>query len=146
MMVQLPEAGRPFRTTLPVEVEQVGWVMVPTLGAEGAVGLVRAVFTPVVEVQVLAVICRLLYVPAGAVMEAARLDTETLVKLPEVYVMVYVPSGTLVNVRGIVPLLPQEEGLVTDPTVIVGVAGWALMATSAEAAEVQLEALVTVKL
>ena len=145
-MVQLPEAGRPFRTTLPVEVEQVGWVMVPTLGAEGAVGLVRAVFTPVVEVQVLAVICRLLYVPAGAVMEAARLDTETLVKLPEVYVMVYVPSGTLVNVRGIVPLLPQEEGLVTDPTVIVGVAGWALMATSAEAAEVQLEALVTVKL
>ena len=37
LMVQLPD-GRPLRTTLPVAVEQVGWVMVPTIGAAGAPG------------------------------------------------------------------------------------------------------------
>ena len=34
LTVQLP-AGRPPRTTLPVDRVQVGWVMVPTVGAEG---------------------------------------------------------------------------------------------------------------
>ena len=36
LIVQLP-AGRPFNTTLPVAVVQVGWVMVPTPGAAGGV-------------------------------------------------------------------------------------------------------------
>ena len=54
-MVQLPEAGRPFRTTLPVEVEQVGWVMVPTLGAEGAVLTVAVTEVRVAVVQELLV-------------------------------------------------------------------------------------------
>lgn len=34
-MVQLPEAGSPLKTTLPVGVIHVGWVMAPTTGAEG---------------------------------------------------------------------------------------------------------------
>ena len=34
-MVHEPEAGRPLKTTDPVGVEQVGWVMVPTTGAVG---------------------------------------------------------------------------------------------------------------
>jgi hypothetical protein len=33
--VQVPEAGRPFKTTLPVATVQAGWVMVPATGAEG---------------------------------------------------------------------------------------------------------------
>ena len=33
--VHAPVAGSPLKATLPVAVEQVGWVMVPTLGAEG---------------------------------------------------------------------------------------------------------------
>ena len=33
--VQLPEAGKPFNTTLPVDIAQVGWVIVPTVGAVG---------------------------------------------------------------------------------------------------------------
>ena len=33
--VQVPAAGRPLRTTLPVATEQVGWVMVPIAGANG---------------------------------------------------------------------------------------------------------------
>jgi hypothetical protein len=36
--VQLPVAGKPFRITLPVATEQVGWVMVPTVGAVGEEG------------------------------------------------------------------------------------------------------------
>ena len=36
--VQVPVAGRPFRTTLPVATAQVGWVMVPITGAAGVAG------------------------------------------------------------------------------------------------------------
>jgi hypothetical protein len=36
--VQVPEDGRPSRGTLPVGTAQVGWVMVPTVGAPGAPG------------------------------------------------------------------------------------------------------------
>ena len=34
LIVQAP-VGRPLSTTLPVETVQVGWVMVPTIGASG---------------------------------------------------------------------------------------------------------------
>ena len=37
LIVQLPE-GKPLNTTLPVANEQVGWVMVPTVGAAGVGG------------------------------------------------------------------------------------------------------------
>jgi hypothetical protein len=36
-MVQLPE-GNPLNTTLPVATAQVGWVIIPTEGAEGVTG------------------------------------------------------------------------------------------------------------
>jgi len=37
LMVQFP-AGKPLNTTLPVATAQVGWVMVPTIGADGVAG------------------------------------------------------------------------------------------------------------
>jgi len=37
LIVQLPE-GKPLRTTLPVATAQVGWVIVPTVGAGGVTG------------------------------------------------------------------------------------------------------------
>ena len=38
-MVQLP-VGNPLSTTLPVDTAHVGWVIVPTVGAEGVEGWV----------------------------------------------------------------------------------------------------------
>ena len=43
--VQLPDAGKPLRATLPVAVLHVGWVIVPTVGAEG-IGLMVIVWVP----------------------------------------------------------------------------------------------------
>ena len=36
--VQVPLAGKPFKITLPVARAQVGWVIVPTVGAVGVAG------------------------------------------------------------------------------------------------------------
>ena len=36
--VQVPVVGNPFKTTLPVATAHVGCVMLPNVGAEGAVG------------------------------------------------------------------------------------------------------------
>ena len=36
--VQVPVAGNPLRTTLPVARAQVGWVIVPSIGAVGVAG------------------------------------------------------------------------------------------------------------
>jgi hypothetical protein len=38
VIVQEPVAGNPVKTTLPVAIEQVGWVTVPTVGAAGNPG------------------------------------------------------------------------------------------------------------
>lgn len=38
LSVHMPVAGNPLRSTLPVETKQVGWVIVPTTGADGIVG------------------------------------------------------------------------------------------------------------
>ena len=82
--VQAPDDGNPLKATLPVDVPHVGWVMVPNIGAVGADGSLRLAFTPVAEVHPFAVICKLLYVPAGADIVAVEPDTVTPLKLPEV--------------------------------------------------------------
>ena len=38
--VQVPVAGKPFKTTLPVDVVHVGCVIIPIVGAVGAAGCV----------------------------------------------------------------------------------------------------------
>jgi hypothetical protein len=38
--VQVPVDGKPLSTTLPVATAHVGWVMVPTTGADGVTGCV----------------------------------------------------------------------------------------------------------
>ena len=39
LIIQIPAAGRPFNTTLPVvAIQDDGWVIVPIIGAVGATG------------------------------------------------------------------------------------------------------------
>ena len=38
LIIQLPDDGKSFNTTLPVDTEQLGWVMVPAVGAVGVIG------------------------------------------------------------------------------------------------------------
>ena len=64
LMVQLP-AGRPFNTTLPVAVAQVGCVMTPTVGAVGFAFTVAEV-VPGALVQPLTVTVNV-YVPLAAI-------------------------------------------------------------------------------
>jgi hypothetical protein len=47
VIIQLPDAGKPLNTTLPVATAQVGWVIVPTVGAVGDDGW--AVITTLAE-------------------------------------------------------------------------------------------------
>ena len=50
--VHVPEEGNPLKYTLPVETVQVGWVIVPTIGAEGVTGCVLIViFAEAAEVH-----------------------------------------------------------------------------------------------
>ncbi len=44
--VQVPEAGSPLRITVPVDIPQVGCVMVPTTGALGVTGCVLMTAEP----------------------------------------------------------------------------------------------------
>ena len=65
MIVHVPEAGRPFNTTLPVEAEQEeGCVIVPTIGAVGAVGAALiTTLADVFDIQPAAEVTLKLYVP-----------------------------------------------------------------------------------
>jgi hypothetical protein len=108
--------------------------LVPAAVRVGAEGAVMTTFTPEPEVQPAEVIDRLLYVPAGAVTLAAPPETLTFVKLPVAYVIVYVPFGTFVNVKSILPLAPQVAALV-PAAVRVGAPG-AVMLTLTPVPEV----------
>ena len=44
--VHVPDDGRPLNATLPVDVAHVGCVIVPTMGADGAVQGVKVYFCP----------------------------------------------------------------------------------------------------
>ena len=57
LIVHVP-VGKPLKTTLPVAVEQVGWVMVPAVGAEGAPVAGLTVNEAVAETHVGSVVLR----------------------------------------------------------------------------------------
>jgi hypothetical protein len=88
--VHVPVEGRPLNTTLPVATEQVGWVIVPTTGADGAVvGAFRTTLPEAAEIQPDASVTVKVYVPA------ARPDIVVLAPVPDEVV----PPGVLVKVH-----------------------------------------------
>ncbi len=139
--VQLPVAGNPFNTTLPVDTVQVGWVIVPTVGAVGELGGATIItFADPKDVHPTELVTVKLYVPDD------REEIVILVPVPERFpgFMVQLPlEGNPLNSTLPVPTL--QVGWVIAPTVgAAGVAGWALIKILPEEAEIQPEALVTV--
>jgi len=64
LTVQLPDDGKPFNTTLPVDTEQLGWVIAPAVGAAGVVGCALIITLVVAaEVHPEALVTLKLYVP-----------------------------------------------------------------------------------
>jgi hypothetical protein len=62
-IVQVPTDGKPPKTTLPVGKLQVGEVIVPTVGAEGALGPVITTFAEGTDVHPAELVTVKLYVP-----------------------------------------------------------------------------------
>ena len=74
--VHVPEEGKPLSTTLPVATSHVGWVMVPTEGAEGVGGCAGIITLPESEeIQPASFVTVKLWVPVGI--------PETVALLPE---------------------------------------------------------------
>ena len=114
--VQVPFAGKPFKTTLPVVTEIVGCVIVPTFGAVGAVGwaLINTL-ADAGEIHPEALGTVKVYVPAGS---------NEIVELVPVPVVV-VPLGDLVKVqvpaagnplKTTLPVAKAQVGCVIVPT------------------------------
>jgi hypothetical protein len=88
--VQVPVAGKPFKITLPIAREHVGWVTVPMDGAAGVSGgAFITMFADGEEVHPAALVTVQAYVP-GASPEMVEL-----VPVP----VVVIPPGFLVNVH-----------------------------------------------
>jgi hypothetical protein len=141
LIVQLP-AGKPLRATLPVATAQVGCVIKPTIGADGIAGcaLIKT-FADNNEVQPAALVTVKLCVPV------ARFRIVVLPVLPAILpgLMVQFPAGK--PLRTTLPVATAQVGCVIAPTIGAdGVAGCALITTSADNTEVHPAASVTVKL
>ena len=103
-IVQLP-AGKPFKTTLPVDIAQVGWVIVPTMGAEGVIGWVPiTTFTDANETQPAPLLTVKVYVPV------ASPDMVELVPDPDIApgLIVQLPAGKPVN--NTLPVATEQDG------------------------------------
>ncbi len=113
VIVQVPEAGKLFNTTEPVGVLQLGWVIVPTVGAAGNAGaaLITTLFEGP-ETQPTSLVTVKVYVVL-----AGKPD---IVVVP---VPVVVPPGLLVNVQ--VPVAGKP--LNTTEPVGIPQAGWVIV-------------------
>ena len=115
--VQVPDDGKLLKSTLPVEVAQVGCVIVPTEGAEGVTGCeLITTLEEDGEVEPAELVTVYVYVPV--------LSPEIVVVTP--VPVVVVPPGVLVNVqvpttgRPLKTTLPVDDaqvGCVIAPTI-----------------------------
>ena len=145
LMVHVPVAGRPERTTLPVvAVQEAGWVIAPTIGAVGAVGASFIVtIADSTDIHPGSLVTLKVYVPG------ARLIMVVVVPVPAIApgLMVHVPVAG----RPLRTTLPvgsvHDAGCVIVPiTGAGGATGGALITTVAEANDTQPASLVTMKL
>lgn len=91
--VHVPEAGKPERTTLPVATAQVGWVIVPTVGAVGVVGWVLiTTFAEDADTHPDALATVKVYVPAASDEIVELVPVPVVVAPPGERVSVHVPE------------------------------------------------------
>jgi hypothetical protein len=113
LMVQVPVAGKPFKITLPVVIRQVGWVMVPIVGAPGVEGCeLITTLAEAEEVHPEALVTVYVYVPV------VKLDIVVDVPVPviEPGLMVQVPdAGKPFNTT--LPVATRQVGCVMMPRV-----------------------------
>jgi hypothetical protein len=123
LIVQLPE-GKPLKTTDPVARAQVGWVIVPTVGAEGVDGwaLITA-FAEAGEVHPRALVTANVYVPDGMDATVVLVPVPEELTAPGVRVIVHVPVAGI-PLRRTLPVATPQVGCVIVPT--TGAAGLAL--------------------
>jgi hypothetical protein len=92
VIVQIPDDGKPLSITLPVATPQVGWVIVPTAGAEGITGCVFITILPdEMEVQPTELVTVYVYVPEASPDKVVPAPVPVVVTDPGVRVRVHVP-------------------------------------------------------
>jgi hypothetical protein len=139
VIVHEPE-GKPVNWTLPVATEQVGWFIVPTVGAAGVTGCALiTTFDDAGDVHPAAFVTVKLYVPAAnpliVVLEPVpETDPGFIVQLPE---------GRLLRIT--LPVATEQVGWVIVPTVgAEGVEGCTGMITLSDSSDTHPDAFVTV--
>jgi len=138
LIVQSPD-GNPLKTTLPVAVEQSGWVMAPITGADGVAGCVRiTMLEDAADVHPEAFVTEYEYVPA------TNPEIVLLVPVPDMDpgFNVQFPAGK--PFKTTLPVATPQLGWVIIPTVgTVGVTGCTFITAFAETDETQPTELVT---
>jgi hypothetical protein len=130
--VQVPLAGNPLSATLPVATAQVGWLMVPTTGAEGVTGCASmATLDDAAEVHPELLVTLKVKV-------VAAVSPETVVEVPDPLVLIR--AGVLTSVQ--VPVAGKP--LTTTLPVTTEQVGWVMVPTTGVAGAVQGEVTFTV--
>lgn len=147
VIVQVPDEGKPLKSTVPVEIKQVGCVIVPTIGAVGVVGAVFiTAFVEAPEVHPEAFVTVKVYVvPAVKPVKLPVVPEPVIVVPPGLAVTVQEPEeGKPLNAT--LAVATEQVGCVIVPiTGAVGGVGAALIMAFVEAEEVHVKEFVTVK-
>jgi len=142
--VQLPVAGNPVSVTLPVEMEQVGCVGVPVIGAAGVPGAGLIItFPDTGDVHPAALVTVNVYVPAGIPEIVVEVPDPVVVTPPGFWVSVQLPAaGNPVSVT--LPVARSHVGAVIGPTCgATGAPGAAGITTFSEGPDEQFVTSVT---
>ena len=135
-----PVAGSPLRATLPVEVEQVGWVMVPTTGAVGVAGCALITTSADAdEVHPAALVTVKLYVALAVKPDIVVLVVEHAMAPG---LIVQLPDGKPLNTT--LPVDVEQVGCVIAPPAIAAGAAGTSVTVSACVTAVEPQLLVTV--
>ena len=134
--VHVPDEGSPLSATLPVATVHVGWVIVPTTGADGVTGCVLiTAFADEGEVQPSELVTVKVYDPEGTPEMVVLVPLPTISVAPGFRIKVQLPDGNPLS--AMLPVDTAHVGWVIDPiTGADGAGGCGLITTLDDATEV----------